>query len=272
MNTSTQDYEFQVNLLLTLIALFVVAFFIFFILTYVNRYKRIKKVALKAIYQKSIDEMLFTLLFDENVTVEMVSNAFKNQDGKKKLFKKITIKSINALHRNYTGELKEKIEEFYIKSGLVNYSLKKINSPKWTSTVEAIRDLSNLNYQPAYDAIFSKLKHSKKMVQKEAFIGVILLKGLEELLTLKDSKLYIDDWTQSNILYVVKRDRMNLPENIVNLLTSQNETIVLLGARIIQYFQMQQYIPVLEEYIQKHPNSKISAKLLTVSHQLKNTH
>ncbi len=272
MNTSTQDYEFQVNLLLILIALFVVAFFVFFTLTYVNRYKRIKKVALKAIYQKSIDEMLFTLLFDENVTVEMVSNSFKNYNGKKKLFKKITIKSINALHRNYTGELKEKIETFYVKSGLINYSLKKIDSLKWTSTVEAIRDLSNLNYQPAYDAIFSKLKHPKKMVRKEAFIGVILLKGLEELLKLKDSKLYLDDWTQSNILYVVKRDRMSSPKNIEILLTSPNETIVLLGARIIQYFQMQQHVPNLEEYIQKNPNSKIKAKLDNINLQLKPTH
>lgn len=272
MNTATQNYEFQVNLLLTLIAVFVIAFIVFFTLTYVNRYKRIKKTALKAIYQKTIDEMLFTLLFDVNMKMETVSNSFKNKEGKTKLYKKITIKSINALHRNYTGELKEKIEEFYVKSGLVNYSLKKINSPKWTSTVEAIRDLSNLNYQPSYEAISSKLNHSKKMVRKEAFIGVILLKGLEELLKLKDSKLYLDDWTQSNILYVVKRDRMTSPKNIEVLLTSQNETIVLLGARIIQYFQIQQHIPVLETYVQTNPDSKISIKLQVITNQLKQAH
>ena len=272
MNTSNQDYEFQVNLLLTLIAVSVVAFLVFFVLTYLNRYKRIKKAALKAIYQKSIDEMLFSLLFDKNVTVELASTSFKNQGGNKKLFKKITIKSINALHRNYTGELKQKIEEFYVKSGLVHYSLKKIDSLSWTSSVEAIRDLSNLNYQPAYDAIFLKLNHSNKMVQKEAFIGVILLQGIGELLKLKDSKLYLDDWTQSNILYFVKRDRMPSPENAELLLTSENETIVLLGARIIQYFQLQQHISVLEAYIQQHPNSKIITKLNTINQQLKLTH
>ena len=272
MKTPAQNYEFQVNLLITLIVLFVIVFLFFFILTYTNRYKRIKKVKLKAIYQKSIDEMLFEMLFDEKVTVEIASNSFKNQYDKNQLFKKITIKSINALHRNYTGELKEKIEEFYLKSGLVNYSLKKINSPNWAKTVEAIRDLSNLNYQPAYEVIYSKLKHSKKIVQKEAFIGIVLLKGLDELLQLKDTKLYLDDWTQSNILYVVKRDRMQSPENVEILLSRQNETIVLLGARIIQYFQLNQHISALEEYIQQHPNSKILDKLIGITNQLKNTH
>ncbi len=272
MKTTTQNHEFQVNLLITLILLFVIAFSVFFILTYVNRYKRIKKVKLKAIYQKSVDEMLFELLFDENVTIEIASNSFKQQYEKNQLFKKITIKSINALHRNYTGELKEKIEEFYVKSGLVNYSLKKINSPNWARTVEAIRDLSNLNYQPAYDNIYSKLKHSKKNVQKEAFIGIILLKGLEELLQLKETKLYLDDWTQSNILYVVKRDRMHAPENIAFLLKSTNETIAVLGARIIQYFQLNQHIPALEDCIQNNPNSKIGTKLIGITNQLKNSH
>lgn len=252
--------------------MFVIAFAVFFILTYVARYRRIKKVNLKAIYQKEIDEILFSFLFDENVTVEMASETFKNQNGKKKLFKKITIKSINAIHRNYTGELKEKIEAFYVKSDLVRYSLKKVNSPNWAKTIEAIRDLSNLNYQPAYDVIASKLKHSKKMVRKEAFVGVILLKGLDELVKLKDCPIYIDDWTQSNVLYVVKRDRMTAPENIELLLSSQNETIVLLGARIIQYFQLLQHISILEDYIQKNQNSKLINKLASINNQLKQTH
>lgn len=272
MKTSTQNYDFQINLILILIEVFVIAFVLFFILTYVTRYRRIKKVNLKAMYQKEIDEILFSFLFNEDVTVEMASDTFKKQNGKKKLFKKITIKSINAIHRNYTGELKEKIEDFYVKSDLVKYSLKKVNSTNWAKTVEAIRDLSNLNYQPAYEVIASKLKHSKKVVRKEAFIGVILLKGLDELVKLKECQIYLDDWTQSNVLYVVKRDRMRAPENIESLLQSSNETIILLGARIIQYFQFLQHITILEEYVQLNPNSKITPKLEAITNQLKQIH
>lgn len=272
MKTATQNHEFQVNLLLILIAVFAVAFAVFFILTYINRYNRIKKAAQKVIYQKKISEILFALLFDENQTVESATVVFKNQKDKRNLFKKIAIKSINTLHRNYTGDLKLKLEEFYVKSDLVQYSLKKINSSNWSNTVEAIRDLSNLNYQPAYEVIASKLNHSKQIVQKEAFVGVILLKGLDELLNLKDTKIYLDDWTQSNILYVAKRDRMTSPENLESLLTSLNETMVLLGARIIEYFQLQQHINVLEDCIEKIPHSKIANKLSNISNQLMQKH
>lgn len=265
-------YDFQVNLIISMIVLFVIAFAIFFCLTYIKRYKRIKKAELKAVYQKEIDELLFSLLFDNNTTVEMAASTFKKEIITTKLVKKISIKSINSLHRNYTGELKQKLEDFYITSDLVKYSLKKIDSLNWAKEVEAIRDLSNLNYQPAYHAIVSKLDHRKKMVQKEAFIGVILLKGLDELHQLKNSTIYLDDWTQSNILYVAKRDKMKLPQNIESILDSNNTTIVLLGARLIQYFQLQQYIPALEKSMNNCTDAIIKDKLKEIINQLKNSH
>lgn len=271
-NGDFSHYGFQVRLLLLLIVTFTIAFFIFFVLTYIKRYKRIKKNELKAVYQKKIDELLFALLFDNETTVSMASDNFKNKIIATKLIKKITIKSINSLHRNYTGELKQKLELFYVESELVNYSLKKIDSLNWAKVVEAIRDLSNLNYQPAYETIVTKLEHRKKLVQKEALIGVILLKGLNELVKLRNTCIYIDDWTQSNILYVAKRDKMNSPENIELLFVSDNETVVLLGARIIQHFQSWQYIQNLEKWIESNPDSRVSEKINLIINQLKNPH
>lgn len=271
-NGDFSHYDFQVRLLLVLIVTFIVAFALFFILTYIKRYKRIKKNELKVVYQKKIDELLFALLFDNETSVEIASDNFNTIIIPTKLIKKITIKSINALHRNYTGELKQKLELFYIESGLVNYSLKKIDSLNWAKVVEAIRDLSNLNYQPAYETIVTKLDHPKKIVQKEAFIGVILLKGFDGLVYFRNTDIYIDDWTQSNILYVAKRDKMNAPEDIGLVLESKNESIVLLGARIIQYFQLWQCIPNLEKWTEFNPDSKASKKINDIITQLKNTH
>ena len=272
MDFFNRHYTFQVKLLLVLIGVFLVAFIIFFTLTFLNRFKRIKKNELKEKYQKEIDQLLFELLFDENNSVKDVARKFKDEIVPTKLVKKITLKSINSLHRNYTGDLKKKIEEFYIESNLTNYSLKKIDSYNWAKVVESIRDLSNLNYQPAYEIISSKLNHKKRIVQKEAFIGVILLKGLDELVKLKDSELYLDDWTQSNILYVVKRDLMTLPGKIHLLFDSKNETIILLGARILHYFQAQHLLPLLENYDTKNINPIIKVKLESIINQLKNIH
>lgn len=249
-----------------------VAFIVFFTLTFLNRFKRIKKNELKEKYQKEIDQLLFELLFDENKSVKDVARKFKDEIVPSKLIKKITLKSINSLHRNYTGDLKKKIEEFYVESNLISYSFKKIDSYNWSKVVEGIRDLSNLNYQPAYEIISSKLEHKKKIVQKEAFIGVILLNGLEELIKQKDSELYLDDWTQSNILYVIKRDLMTLPENIHLLFESKNETIILLGARILHYFQAQHLLPLLVNYDTKNVNPIIKVKLESIINQLKNIH
>ncbi|WP_136667910.1 hypothetical protein [Flavobacterium sp. H122] len=272
MITEQHHYNFQVQLLITLITLFVLAFVIFFAITFISRYKKIKKTELKTSYHKIVDEILFKILFDENTTVESASDYFKAEVIPTKLIKKISIKSINALHRNYSGELKKKLEEFYIKSDLVNYSLKKIDSLNWAKIVESIRDLSNLNYQPSFDKIYEKLNHSKEIVQKEAFIGVILLKGLDQLIQLKDSKIYLDDWTQSNILFVVKRNQMTIPDNIEALLKSKNETIVLLGARLIEYFQLRQYTPLLEQTISNNKLTESKVKLHVILLRLQHIH
>ncbi|SHJ14408.1 hypothetical protein [Flavobacterium terrae] len=272
MDFLNHHYSFQVKLLLSLIAVFSVAFIVFFILTFLKRFKRIKKNELKANYQNQIDTLLFELLFNQNVSVNKIALKFKNEIVPTKLIKKITLKSINALHRNYTGDLKKRIELFYIESELVNYSLEKLNSLNWAKVIEGIRDISNLKYQPAYEIILSKLKHSKTIVQKEAFIGVILLKGLDELIKNKDNQLYLDDWTQSNILYVIKRDQMTLPDNIEELFKSKNKTIILLGARILHYFQANHYLHLIENYLIQNPNSTIKPKLDSIINQLKNIH
>lgn len=272
MITAQHHYNFQVQLLLALIAIFILAFAIFFVLTFISRSRKIKRTKHKADLHKIVDELLFKMLFDENTSVESAANNFKNDVVSSKLIKKISIKSINALHRNYSGELKRKLEEFYIESNLVKYSLKKNDSLNWAKVVESIRDLSNLNYQPSFEKIHEKLNHSEEIVQREAFIGVILLRGLNELIHLKDTEIYLDDWTQSNILYVVKKNQMPLPENIELLLNSKNETIVLLGARLMEYFQLRQYIPLIEKTISDNNQIKSHAKFEAILQRLQNTH
>lgn len=265
-----QHYDFQLQLILALLATFIVMFALFFFLTYYSRYRRIKKSRTKIHYQEIIDKVLFDLLFDEHTDPSTAATIFKTKTQSHRIASKLGLKSLMVLHRNYSGQLRLKLESFYVQSGLSQYSFNKLNSRNWSKVVEGIRDLSTMNHQPAYKAISDQLRHPKVIVRSEAFIALVVLRGTEELQKLRNSDLYLDDWAQSNILYNLKRTAMKPPTHPQHLLESPNETIRLLAARLIEYYQMFQHTGAIENAIITTGNSTLRNKLQIVLNRIKN--
>lgn len=168
-----------------------------------------------------------------------------------RLFQQVTIKTLIGLHHNYSGTYCRKLEHFFAESGLATYSLEKLNSGNWAHIVEGIRDLSSLQYVPAYPRIVSYKNHKNKFVKTEVLLGMIKLKGTSELLKFKTSKVYFNDWVQSNILFVVKNFKISAPENLHELLESKNRSIFLLGVRLMNYYSLPEHYEVLSGVFEK---------------------
>ncbi len=216
---------------------------------------------MKARYQKIVDKALFNYLFTDQEITENNANIFNFNFASDFLFQKVAIKSIVSLHQNYSGEYQTKLESFYVKSKLVNYSLRKLNSKKWYRKVEGIRDLSNLKYQEAFDKIKACLTHKHEMVQAEALIALLKMKGIEELIEQKNSKLFLNDWIQSNLLFTIKSNRINEVKNLNELLESENESIQLLGVRLIMHFHDANLLTNLEELDRQTTSEKLKSEI-----------
>jgi len=212
------------------------------------RAKRIRRIRFKNLMQAKVDHMLFQFLFTSLNYEELLKNSDFALYQKHLLFQKITVKAIVSLRNNYTGEYRLKLNQLFMESGLVEYSMKKLNSKRWSDNVEGIRDLSNMNVQKAYAKIKQFLDHKNNMVRTEAILGMIKLKGISELNSIADSDIYLDDWTQSNILYILQENKIELPSNLVDLLNSKNLSVVLLLIRTIKYFNSKEHIKTLSDY------------------------
>lgn len=242
---SLESFIIGLNLMLFLVAAS------FLLVTVIKRVKRIKEDKRKNEYQEIIESVVFEFLFDDKKVEEVVKAQAFQKHLNSGLFKRVAVKSVLSLHQNYSGNYSKKLEEFYVVSGLVNYSLEKLNDSYWPNIVEGIRDLSGMNYQKAYPRIVAYKNHDNKMVRIEVLLGMIKLKGIGEILKFSTSELYMNDWVQSNILYTVKKLKISAPENLLELLQSKNRSVVLLAVRLINYYKSNDHYPALSEFYQQ---------------------
>lgn len=249
------------NILLLVIFCLILVSLLFFLMTLFKKVNRIKEIKRKKEYQEKIDELLFNLLFNEKSVDEINNHPNFTYHKDNKLFQQLTIKALIALHHNYSGIYSTKLEQFFAQSGLAAYSLNKLNSDNWAHIVEGIRDLSSLNYLRAYPRIVSYKNHSNNFVQTEVLLGMIKLKGISELLKFKNSKVYFNDWVQSNVLYVVKKHRIPAPENLMELLQSKNESVNILAIRLMNYYGLPEYKAELSGLLETSRNTHIKREI-----------
>jgi len=228
-----------VYFLVWMICLFFGAFLFFLLGTFIKRSIKLRTQRKSEDYQKITDDVLFNALFGTATLEESLQhfNSFQHDA----LLKKTMTRSIISLHRNYSGEQRKLLEDFFVLSDLADFSYKKVKSRGWVDIVEGIRVLSVLNVHEAFIVIRMLLAHPSNYVKKEAFIGLITLKGLKGLEEFSLPEIVIDDWTQSCILYQLRIRHFNSFDGIHHLFESENDSLVLLGVRIADYFQLHEH-------------------------------
>lgn len=201
------------------------------------------------LYQQIIEDILFRLMF-EKLSMEESLKSFRALK-QSSLLSKVTTQSIIFLHENYSGRQREILEDFFVMSDLTAYSFRKIRSRKPADIISGIRYLSTMNVREAFEFMKLELEHPNKDVKKEAFIGLLALQGTEGLEYFKLPVFPIDDITQERILNQLKNKRFTSFAGVHLLLYSENESLVLLGARIVEQFQLHAYYEFIRTFKQE---------------------
>lgn len=208
-----------------------------------------------------IENLLFKYLFEEESLEEVVNGSHFSVLAKDPLFKRVSIKAIISLHKNYSGIYSKKLEQFFEVTGLVNYSVAKLESVRWPYIVEGVRDLSTLNHTASYSRIASRIIHPNDLVKTEVLLALIKMRGIEEIMKFQKSGLVLNDWIQSSILYTVKKHKIPAPVNLEKMLESRNDTIVLLAVRLINYYKTAGHYETLSKFYQETSNLKLKAEI-----------
>ncbi|NJW53049.1 hypothetical protein [Salinimicrobium oceani] len=234
---------------------------LFFLLTLYKKLRRLKRNKKKTLYQISVENVLFKYLFEDLSVQQALENPDYLQMQADPLFKRVAIKTIISLHKNYSGTYSRKLELFFEESRLVNYSIGKLESSRWPYIVEGIRDLSTLNHKPSYSRIASRIIHPHDLVKTEVLIALIKMRGIEEIMKFQNTGLQLNDWIQSSILYTIKKHKIPPPANFGLMLKSRNETLILLAVRLISYYGTTEFETELMEISRQCKSLKLKTEI-----------
>lgn len=213
---------------------------------FIRRRVRSQIAEKELIYQKVVEDLLFRLMFGKLTIDESLKEFRKMKPGN--LLSKVTTLSIISLHENYSGKQREILEDFFVLSDLTAYSFKRIRSRKSRDIISGIRYLSDMNVREAFEFMKLELEHPNEEVKKEAFIGLIALQGMEGLAFFKLPAFTVDDLTKERILNQMKNKRFTSFAGVHLLLYSENESLILLGARITLDFQLHGYYEFIQQF------------------------
>ncbi|TBR19715.1 MAG: hypothetical protein EPO57_02795 [Chitinophagaceae bacterium] len=219
------------------------------VLLFISRSSRNYKEKLEIKYTPAVETVLFSLLFFNKSLEEVLALEEYKSNYKKKTFKKVLLASAFKLHINYSGDFNEKLNEFYRKTKLINVSMAKFHSEDWDQVCTGIRELTQFNVHDIEPELQKYLitKSTNTILQLESILGLIRLRGVEGLSILLNYKKPVNDWVQTNILHAIRHsDRTNVPDFSI-FLKSKNESVVVLGLRLIAMFNQGKHSDLINE-------------------------
>jgi hypothetical protein len=239
--------------------LYCIYFFIFISLSLftaiaIIRWNKIRNQKLEKRFTPIIEHILSQNLFESAFYSEfsVYEKLFKNS-----LFRSLMMESIINLHQNFDGTYSENLENFYLDSGLINDSYKKINSDQWQIKCKGIKELAEMNVEEAFGDLVKMSKSANKTLTIVAINACIKLNGSNGIRHLAKHKYKFDLWTQLNILDALKQGNLARIQGIEYLLTSENTSVVSLGLKAIASLNMSEKAQFVLDLISSNPNEDI---------------
>jgi len=246
------------------IILFIAASCILYLLIIASRSKKIKRERLRIEYDKLIEKLMFSVVFQDTPFSEIKEDKGYSVLSKKAFFREVLAESITNLHKNYEGVYARKLEQFYKESGLINDSFKKLKSLKWEVKCKGITELAEFNVAEAFEKIITASKDRNKTLKLTAINACIKLEGTRSIVHLTEHPYPIDNWTQLNIIGAFKKHDIGDIKGVEFLLESENTTVVALGLKLIKELKLTQKVPYVVQLVNKAPNTFIKCEAQSV--------
>lgn len=219
-------------------------------------------------------ESRFTPIIENILNKNLFESAFFSEFSayeklfKNDIFRNLMMESILNLHQNYDGTYAENLENFYVDSGLINDSYKKLNSEEWQIKCKGIKELAEMNVSEAFGALVKMSKSSNKILTIVAINACIKLNGSNGIRHLARHKHSFDLWTQLNILNALKLGNLAQIQGLEYLLTSKNNSVVSLGLKAISSFNLSEKAVYVQELIDDTTNEEILAEAKIVLNRI----
>ena len=182
-------------------------------------------------------ERMFTAIMFEDHLSPLVFY-YKDTSTEDDYHLNVLLRQLIRLHKQLVGEFAEKLRDYYIKSGLVEYSMKRLNSPFWNVKALGVIELSQMNIRESFGAISRLLKYKKNRYLMDVVQqGLIKLTDVSGLDVLVKQHTYISDWQQLKIMDMLKSSKTKDLPDFSTWFTYNYIPYDLFACRLIMHYQ-----------------------------------
>ncbi len=232
-----------------------VCFFVAWIVVQLHIHK--KKELRRSRIREEWNIILAGLLMDESASGQdfALPQDFVAQ-LKKPFVRNVLANELVRTRQSLRGNMAETVKALYNQLGLAECSGSLLRSSKWHLQAKGIQQLSVMEQQQYFDAIYIRVNHPNTWVRNEAQLGMLRLRGPQGLGFLKHLRYPLSEWQQFNLLHQLQlQQTKNLP-GLASWLLSKNHSVIVFSIRLCQMYQLFEHAPQIGG-LQKHRRAAV---------------
>lgn len=257
--------EVRIFIILAFIFFTAAIFFVAFIL--ISRFTKNKRLQKESILRNYFQRTLNAMIIMETTSsVPASSHHFKLDTlrviaGKSSLARQVMVNHLVSVKKSISGSSSKILERLYIELDLHTYSLGKLKRDFWQKKAQGIRELAELNYQPAINSIRKFIVSDNKTLREESLLALVRLDDEAPLSFLDQYTGAISPWMRINIHYhLSKSDARKLP-HFSRWFSSSNLDVVLFSLSMARQFRQSSAIPFLTALL-AHADTRVAGLAL----------
>lgn len=202
-------------------------------------YSRMRKLYLEQqtrLAEPEFEGLIVKYLFEEVELHELMGSPAIKKALQRKWMRSVLLNEMLKLHGNFSGEYADKLELFYVESGLIATSLEKLKSRKWHVKCKGIKELTQMHSLSAFSKILRYTNSKNEILRREAQLSVLKLEGFKGLVFLNGYHHALTEWEQLNFIAILKKmEQKNVPP-FSTWLSSSNPSLQVFALRLIIEF------------------------------------
>lgn len=225
------------GLLYTVACVFTAMVILLLVLIYWNLYQRKRAFFQPQSFRTGFELWVSKLMLEEGELLKVTVPAKFAKHLKQPNKRQFALNSLIELKKSVAGTVGDNIVKLYLKLGLKEDSIKKLNSPIWYKKVKGINELSVMKQEDMNARIFKLTNNRNKYIRREAQAAMFNFYGFKGLRFLNVLTHSLSDWQQLNL---IEQLRPLDPEPIPGLnawLHSDNATVVLFALKLAEIYQ-----------------------------------
>ena len=223
-----------VTILYIVILYSIVTMITLLVIILLNRRRLEREEKLMDFLLEKYQNLLMNYLFEEDKKEE----AFKELEevANNRINRQILINQMIDLSVNLKGEIKEIIQDLYLRLGLKRDSLEKAHSRKWHQNIKGFRELAYMNIRDANEQIIKSLNSRNSILRMEAQIAMVRLSDGNPYEFLDLLKKPLSLWEQVTLHELQIQHNLNVPD-FKQWFSSENISVVMFALEMVAWYK-----------------------------------